>query len=114
MNNALLEVENLNVALDGEKILENLSFQVEKGEILTVLGANGAGKGVLLRTLLNLLPHEGNIFWHQKQKVGYLPQGLNQLRVKNLPLTVSDFFGLKNQVPAEEEKSKTPMQSIEV
>ena len=57
----LLEVKNLDVSLDGEKILENLSFQIKQGEILTVLGPNGSGKSVLLKTLLGFLPYEGII-----------------------------------------------------
>ncbi len=96
----LLEVKNLNVSLDGEKIIENLSFQVEPGEILTILGPNGAGKSVLLRTLLGFLPYEGDIIWHQKPKIGYLPQSLNQLKVKDFPLIVQDLFALKNSAPA--------------
>jgi len=74
----LLTVKNLNVKLAGQKILKNLSFQVNQGEILTILGANGAGKTVLLKTLLGFLPYEGEIHWHQKLKIAYLPQGLNQ------------------------------------
>lgn len=101
--NTLLEVKNLIVDLDGERIIENLSFQVAKGEILTILGPNGAGKSVLLRTLLGFIPYEGKIIWHQKPKIGYLPQGLNQLKVKNYPLTVKDFFDLKNPLPTFEE-----------
>ena len=100
--NTLLEVKNLNVSLDGERIIENLSFQIDRGEFLTVLGSNGAGKTVLLRTLLGFLPYEGSIAWHQKPKIGYLPQGLNQLKVKDFPLTVQDFFALKNPVPDSE------------
>ena len=99
----LLEVKNLIVNLDGERVIENLSFQVAEGEILTILGPNGAGKSVLLRTLLGFLPYEGEIIWHQKPKIGYLPQGLNQLKVKNYPLTVEDFFALKNPLPTHEE-----------
>jgi len=95
----LLEVKNLNVSLDGQKIIENLSFQVAQGEILTILGSNGAGKSVLLRTLLGFLPYEGEIKWYQKSKIGYLPQGLTQLKLKDFPLTVQDFFALKNPVP---------------
>ncbi len=96
----LLEVRNLNVTLDKEKIVENLSFQVAAGEILTIMGPNGAGKSVLLKTLLGFLPYEGDIVWHQKMKIGYLPQGLNQLKVKDFPLTVQDFFALKNFIPS--------------
>jgi zinc transport system ATP-binding protein len=99
----LLEVKNLNVKLDGEKIIENLSFQVVQGEFLTILGSNGAGKTVLLRTLLGFLPYEGIIKWQQKLKSGYLPQGLTQLKLKDFPLTVQDFFALKNPVPDFEE-----------
>ncbi len=104
--NTLLEVKNLNVNLDGEEIIKNLSFQVAQGEILTILGPNGAGKSVLLKTLLGLLPYEGEIIWYQKPKIGYLPQGLNQLSVKNYPLTVADFFALKNPGPSLEEITK--------
>jgi len=102
----LLEVKNLNVNLDGEKIIENLSFQVAQGEFLTILGSNGAGKTVLLRTLLGFLPYEGIINWQQKLKSGYLPQGLTQLKLKDFPLTVQDFFALKNPVPDIEEITK--------
>jgi len=49
------------------------------------------------------LPYEGEIVWQQKSKIGYLPQGLNQLKVKDFPLTVQDFFALKNPIPTPEE-----------
>ncbi len=103
MNSALLKVQNLSVELNGEKIIKNLSFQISRGEILTILGPNGSGKSVLLRTLLGFLPHEGDIVWDKKYKIGYLPQGLNQLLTKNLPLTVEDFFGLKSPMPNKKE-----------
>lgn len=92
----LLEVKNLNVVLGKEEIIQNLSFQVFEGEILTILGPNGAGKSVLLKTLLGLIPYRGEVVWRKKVKFGYLPQGLTQLKVKDFPLTVKDFFALKN------------------
>jgi zinc transport system ATP-binding protein len=49
----------------------------------------------LLRSLLGLIPHTGELSWHKKPKIGYFPQGLNQMSVRDLPLTVKDFFGLK-------------------
>jgi len=99
----LLEVKNLNINLDGNTILKDLSFQVKEGGILTILGPNGAGKSVLLKTLLGLLPYKGEIIWHGKPKIGYLPQGLSQLSVKSYPLSVADFFSLKNPAPSSEE-----------
>jgi zinc transport system ATP-binding protein len=104
--NILLDVKNLTVELDGEKVINNLSFDVSEGEILTILGPNGAGKSVLLKTLLGLLPYEGKIVWHKKPKIGYLPQGLSQLSLNNDPLRVADFFGLKDPAPKSEEIAK--------
>ncbi len=104
--NLILEVKNLNVVLSGEKVIENLSFQAYEGEVLTILGSNGAGKTVLLKTLLGFLPYEGTITWHKKPRIGYLPQGLNQMKVKDFPLTVQDFFALKNPEPKNDEVIK--------
>ncbi len=95
MSNILLEVKNFKVILDNSPIVPDLSFTVEEGEFLTILGPNGSGKTVLVRALLGLVPHEGEANWHKKPKVGYLPQGLNQMSVRDMPLTVNDFFTLK-------------------
>ena len=93
----IFEVKNLKVGFNEEKIIDNLSFTVNEGEILTILGPNGAGKSVLIKTLLGIFPYEGEIIWHKKPKIGYLPQNLNQISLKNYPLTVFDFFKLKNE-----------------
>ena len=96
--NTLLEVKNLKVELDREVIHKDLSFILEEGEMLTILGPNGAGKSVLLKVLLGLLPYKGEVIWHKKPRIGYLPQNLSHLAIKNLPLTVEDFFKLKEGV----------------
>jgi len=93
----LLEVKNLKINLDENNIVKDLSFQLKEGEILTILGPNGSGKSVLIKTLLGIFPYEGEIIWHKKPKIGYLPQNLNQIGLKNYPLTVFDFFKLKNE-----------------
>lgn len=95
MSDILLEVKNLRVVLDGSLILPDLDFTVEEGEFLTILGPNGSGKTVLIKALLGLLPHEGEVNWHKRARIGYLPQGLNQMSVRDMPLTVKDFFSLK-------------------
>ena len=97
----LLTVKDLVVTLGNERIIDGLTFGVETGQILTILGPNGSGKSVLLRTLLGFLPYQGTITWDRKHRTGYLPQGLNQLLTKDLPLTVGDFFGLKDPKPGE-------------
>jgi zinc transport system ATP-binding protein len=80
--------------LDHQSIIENLSFEVKKGEVLTMLGPNGAGKSVLLKTLLGLLPCKGEIEWAKGIKIGYVPQRLPFIR--DIPINIKDFFKLKN------------------
>ena len=55
----VIRVSGLNVAFGDSTVLENLSLTVERGEILGLVGASGAGKSVLLRTLLGLIPKSG-------------------------------------------------------
>jgi zinc transport system ATP-binding protein len=89
----ILTVSDLNVRIDGQPIIEHLSFTVRRGEILTVVGPNGAGKTVLLRTLLGVLPYEGTIAWSRGVRIGYVPQRLPY--IKDIPMSVEDFFTLK-------------------
>jgi len=90
----ILKVENLNVELGGEKILENLSFEVKEGEVLIILGPNGSGKTVLLKALLGILPIRGKIEWKPGIKISYVPQRLPF--IKDIPMSVKEFFDLKN------------------
>ena len=58
----LLEVNNLTVAYRGIEAVHRTSFIVEEGEFVSVIGANGAGKTTILRTLMGLqTPAEGSI-----------------------------------------------------
>jgi len=96
MPEPILRVKNLSVKLGNEVVIKNLSFNVNKGNFLTIIGPNGSGKTVLLRTILGLIPnHGGEIIWRQGIKIGYLPQGLTQLKVQGLPLLVEEFLALK-------------------
>lgn len=90
----VLRVADLNVTIEGQLILESLSFTVARGEVLTILGPNGAGKTVLLRALLGTVPHEGSITWKEGTRIGYVPQRLPYIR--DIPLSVEDFFALKS------------------
>lgn len=54
----LLSVENLRVAYGGIRALHGISFHVEEGEIVTIIGANGAGKSTTLRAISRLVPVE--------------------------------------------------------
>ncbi|MBI2003365.1 MAG: metal ABC transporter ATP-binding protein [Parcubacteria group bacterium] len=89
----ILKVENLNVEFDGNKILQDLSFEVNKGDIMAVIGPNGAGKTVLFRALLDLVPYSGKITWQDDIRVGYVPQRF--IVERDMPLSVKEFLGYK-------------------
>ena len=68
---ALLSFENISIGYDNNPIVENLNFEVEQGDYLTVLGENGAGKSTLLKTMLGLMkPLSGKIVFDKKVKKG--------------------------------------------
>ena len=89
-NTPALAAEHLSVSLAGQQVLDDLTFQLNCSEILTLIGPNGAGKTTLLRALLGLTPYEGQkrLFGDIMDKaastqvieqMGYLPQNPNDL-----------------------------------
>ena len=51
----ILEVKDLNVSYGGIKAVKDISFSVPKGEVVTLIGANGAGKSSTLRSIVGLV-----------------------------------------------------------
>ncbi|MDL4840384.1 ABC transporter ATP-binding protein [Aquibacillus rhizosphaerae] len=76
----MLSVKNLGKTFKGKKVLENISFDVQKGEIMAVLGPNGAGKSTTIRNIMGIMyPDEGSISFRNYQEIprnmiGYLPE----------------------------------------
>ena len=78
---ALLICENITLGYGSRVLAEHLSFSVEPGEYLCILGENGSGKTTLLKVLLGLRPPlSGSVRWQEGGPLGYLPQqvGLRQ------------------------------------
>jgi len=58
----MLEVENVHSYYGNIHALKGVSLTVEKGEIVTLIGGNGAGKSTTLRTITGIMkPHEGHV-----------------------------------------------------
>ena len=87
--NSILEVKNLNVRFNENSIIKDVSFEVNQGNVLAIIGPNGAGKTVLFKTLLGLIPYEGEVKWREGIKIGYVPQTL--AIEKDLPVSVLEF-----------------------
>lgn len=67
----ILEVKDLHVSYGGIKAVKDISFAVPKGEVVTLIGANGAGKSSTLRSIVGLVkPESGSIQFEGTQLAG--------------------------------------------
>ena len=94
----LVSGKNLSLSLGRQQVLEGVSIEISKEEIVTVVGPNGAGKTTLLKILLGLLKQDrGTVEKRSGLRVGYLPQKLNVDPV--LPLSVERMMTLTENFP---------------
>ena len=87
-----IEFKNLSLTLGGNQILKDINFTVESGSIHCLIGPNGGGKSSLVKSILSMMPHEGDILikYDDNIRIGYVPQKLDF--DKTIPITVWDFF----------------------
>lgn len=84
----LLSVENLKVSYDQIKALHGINFQVDEGEIVCIIGANGAGKSTTLRAISRLVPTEqGTIMTFQGKDLLKYPADkvVSELGISHVP-----------------------------
>ncbi len=113
----VLEVKNLSKAFGEQKAVNNISFALQKGEIVGFLGPNGAGKSTTLKMITGYLPSdEGSVLFngkavHQKdiwarRMIGYLSEAnplYYDMYIKEYLLFVAEAHGIKNKLKRIEE-----------
>jgi branched-chain amino acid transport system ATP-binding protein len=83
---AMLEIQNIHTNYGRIQALKDVSLNVDKGEIVTLIGANGAGKSTALNTISGLLkPHQGSIRLDGEDLVPYLPHEIVMKGVIQVP-----------------------------
>lgn len=120
---ALITCQNLCLGYDGREILHDLTFTVNSGDYLCIVGENGSGKSTLMRTLLGLQPAlSGEIRMGdglKQTEIGYLPQ--QTLVQKDFPASVWEIVlsGCQSRNPgkpfyskAEKELAKKNMERM--
>lgn len=70
---SILFCRNLDIEVAGSKLLENVTFRLEQGEKVGLIGANGAGKTTLLRVIMGDHPYENGMI-DRPETIGYLSQ----------------------------------------
>lgn len=116
----LIEVRNLTCSLEGKLVLDNVSFDILRGEIFGVMGLSGAGKSTLLRNIMGLLrPQSGSIIIDGVDVAQADEATLNSVRLKmgmsfqysalfdSLSVFDNVAFGLRRRrVPEQEVREK--------
>ena len=99
---ALIQLTDVTIAFEGVNAVENVSFSVEKGDYLVMVGENGSGKSTLVRAMLGLVhPKSGRIAYGEglrREQIGYLPQQTAAQR--DFPASVEEVVrsGCANQL----------------
>ena len=103
----VVEINNLTVQYPDVKALDDVSFVINQGDFLGIIGFNGAGKSTLFDSMLGLnTKYQGTIKFFGKdikksknylKEIGYVPQ--KPIFEKNFPVTVNDVvrMGLRNE-----------------
>ena len=83
---SLLKVTDLVVSYGGIEALKGISFKVDQGQIVTLIGANGAGKSTTLRTISGLVPpKDGRIYFEGRDITDYNTQKIVETGIAMVP-----------------------------
>jgi branched-chain amino acid transport system ATP-binding protein len=84
-NDIVLSVRDLTVTYGNIKAVEGISFDVRQGEIITLIGANGAGKSSTLRAISGMVPFRGQVIYRQKDLRNVPPHRIVAMGIAHVP-----------------------------
>lgn len=102
MNTPIVEIHDLCFSYGSDETLCSVTFEIEKGDFLGVIGPNGSGKTTLLRVILGLLkPQNGQVKlfgkniseFNQWTRIGYVPQKATYIET-SIPINVQEIVSL--------------------
>ncbi len=88
----LLKVENAGISINGKPLVQGVSLEVKKGQIVTLVGPNGSGKSTTAKIALGIYKNIDGKVQKFTKKIGYVPQKISI--DWTLPIRVIDFMNL--------------------
>ncbi len=88
----LLKVENAGISINGKPLVQGVSLEVKKGQIVTLIGPNGSGKSTTAKIALGIYKNIDGKVQKFTKKIGYVPQKISI--DWTLPIRVIDFMNL--------------------
>ena len=95
-NNALVKLENAGVYKSSKWLVRGISFEVNNGQIVTLIGPNGSGKTTTAKMILNILNADEGLITSNTNKMAYVPQKINI--DWTMPLRVIDFMKITSGI----------------
>ncbi len=99
---ALLEVKNLSISFQGKKVVDSISFSIDRGEVLGVVGESGSGKTLTALSILHLTPPgakvEGEIIFDGRDILKLGEREMNKIRGKEISLILQNPHSAFNPV----------------
>ena len=117
----MLKIENLNVFYGAIHALKGLDLEVQEGEIVTLIGANGAGKTTVLNTISGLIrPREGQVLYQGQSLNTVAPQEIVRMGLSHVPegrrvfanLTVRDNLELGAYLEKDSKKIAASLERV--
>ena len=95
-NKLLVKLENAGVYKSSKWLVKGISFEVNKGQIVTLIGPNGSGKTTTAKMILNSLNADEGVVTGNANKMAYVPQKINI--DWTMPLRVIDFMKITSSL----------------
>ncbi len=102
MSETVVSIDHINFSYNGERILDDISLDIHKGDFLGVIGPNGSGKTTLVKLVVGLLKPKSGIIrlfgtelnaFKDWRKIGYVPQKAGSM-VLHFPITVNEVVSM--------------------
>jgi ABC-type Mn/Zn transport systems, ATPase component len=101
-NNLLVKMENAGVYLNNKWLVKDVTLNIEKGKIITLIGPNGSGKTTTAKIALGLYKNISGKVEKYTKKIAYVPQKISI--DWTLPIRVFDFMNLTSDLQNNETK----------